>query len=301
MHTSTIKKSFTASIPILAGYIALGMGFGILLRNAGYGLPWAFLMSLVIYGGTIQYVGVSLIAGPASIISTILTSLMINARQLFYAISMITLYKDAGKFKPYLVLSVTDETYSLLSNGKTPEGVDPHEYRFWVCLFCQCYWIIGGLLGNGLGNVLPFSTQGISYSMTALFVASLTEQWISTKNHVPALTGIISTLACLLLFGPEKFLIPSMIVITFVLTVLRGPMEHREHLTYDSEATQDTAAESAAVESTSCAEDKVKTAADSEKLQAIVDGMPQENSSATDAGKMLYDNASDVMREEAVK
>lgn len=209
----------------MAGYVVLGAGFGILLRNAGYGVLWAFAMSLFIYAGAMQYVGVSLITGGASIFTTALTTVMVNARHLFYSISMVDRYKDAGKYKPYMIFGLTDETYSLLCDGKTPEGADPAYYRFLVSIFNQSYWVTGSVLGSLLGTVLPFSTEGIEFSMTALFIASFTGQWMSTGDHIPALTGLLSTLVCLVLFGPDRFLIPAMLLITLVLTLLRSRRE----------------------------------------------------------------------------
>lgn len=209
----------------MAGYVVLGAGFGILLRNAGYGVLWAFAMSLFIYAGSMQYVGVSLITGGASIFTTALTTVMVNARHLFYSISMVDRYKDAGKYKPYMIFGLTDETYSLLCDGKTPEGADPAYYRFLVSIFNQSYWVTGSVLGSLLGTVLPFSTEGIEFSMTALFIASFTGQWMSTGDHIPALTGLLSTLMCLVLFGPDRFLIPAMLLITLVLTLLRSRRE----------------------------------------------------------------------------
>ena len=220
-YTSVVRQAFYKSLPILAGYIILGIGFGILLRNAGYGVLWALAMSCLIFAGSMQYVGVGLIAGSASVITTILTTVMVNARHLFYSISMIERYKDAGKYKPYLIFSLTDETYSLLCDGQVPDEKSGNLYRFLVSLFNQCYWIIGSIIGNLLGSVLPFSTKGIEFSMTALFIASFTEQWISERNHIPALTGFACSLLCLLILGPEHFLIPAMLLITLVLTVVQ--------------------------------------------------------------------------------
>ncbi len=218
---NTVKKAFVTSLPVMAGYIVLRIGFGILLRNAGYGLPYAFAMAALIYAGSMQYVGIGLITGGASVITAALTTLMVNARHLFYSISMTGHYQHAGKYKPYMIFALTDETYSLLCDGKTPAGEDPDRYRFLVSLFNHCYWILGCTLGSLLGAVLPFSTAGIEFSMTALFVASFTEQWLNSRDHLPALTGIFSTLLCLLLFGPDRFLIPAMLLITLILSLLR--------------------------------------------------------------------------------
>ena len=221
----TIRQAFYKSIPVLAGYVVLGIGFGILMRDAGYGVLWTAAMSLFIYAGSLQYVGVGLLAGGASVLTTAITSLMVNARHLFYSISMIEKYKDAGKYKPYMIFALTDETYSLLCDGMTPSGVEPNQYRFLVSLFNHSYWVAGSIIGSLLGAVLPFSTEGIEFSMTALFVAAFTEQWLTTKDHIPALTGLICTLLCLVVFGKDNFLIPAMLLITLVLTLLRGREE----------------------------------------------------------------------------
>lgn len=222
---STIRHAFYKSIPVMAGYIVLGTGFGILMNNAGYGVLWTAAMSAFIYAGSMQYVGVGLLTGGASVLTTIITTIMVNARHLFYSISMVEPYKNAGKYKPYMIFALTDETYSLLCDGQVPEGTDPNLYRFLVSLFNHSYWVTGSILGSLLGAVLPFPTTGIEFSMTALFIASFTEQWLTTKDHVPALTGLLSTLLCLVLFGRQNFLIPAMLCITLVLTILRGREE----------------------------------------------------------------------------
>lgn len=221
MRHEIVKKAFVKTIPVMAGYLVLGIGFGILLHDAGYGTLWAFAMSLLIYAGSMQYVGVGLLAGGASMIMTLITTIMVNARHLFYSISMINRYRDSGRYKPYLIFALTDETYSLLCNDDLTVTKNISLYRFLVSVFNQCYWVIGSVIGSILGSVLPFSTKGIEFSMTALFVASFVEQWITMDDHIPALTGLLSTLICLIIFGPDRFLIPSMLVITLVLTIFR--------------------------------------------------------------------------------
>ena len=224
---SAVRKAFYMSIPVMAGYLVLGTGFGILMDKAGYGVLWSFAMSMLIFAGSMQYVGIGLLTGGASIITTFITTIMVNARHLFYSISMIGRYKDAGKYKPYLIFALTDETYSILSNDNT-EFEDPDDlnrYRFYLTLFNQSYWVAGSVFGSMIGDVLPFSTEGIEFSMTALFTASFVEQWLKSEDHIPAVTGLLGTAACLLIFGTENFLIPSMLLITFVLTVLRGRLD----------------------------------------------------------------------------
>lgn len=212
-----IKVAFIKSLPVMAGYVVIGIGFGILLKQAGYGLFWSFLMSLTIYAGSMQYVAVSLLTSGASLISVALTTLMVNARHLFYGVSMIDKYEGAGKKKPYLIFSLTDETYSLLCSGEVPEGLERHKYNLLVSLFNQSYWILGSVLGSLLGTIITFDTAGIDFSMTALFVTVFVEQWLTTKNHLPALIGLFCSVACLVIFGVDNFLIPTMIAITFVL------------------------------------------------------------------------------------
>ena len=222
MRRKTIRLAFVKSIPVMAGYVVLGIGFGVLMRDAGYGLLWSFAMSLLIYAGSMQYVGVGLLSGGAAVITAILTTVMVNARHLFYSISMIPLYRDSGRYKPYLIFALTDETYSLLCGGDVPDGEDPAFYRFMVSLFDHSYWVMGSVLGSLLGAVLPFSTEGIEFSMAALFLASFAEQWGKKDSRIPGLTGLLCTLLSLLVFGPERFLIPAMLLITLVLTLLRG-------------------------------------------------------------------------------
>ena len=221
-----IITAFIKSLPVMAGYVVLAIGFGILMKEAGYGLFWSFLMSFTIYAGSMQYVAVSLLSSGASLISAALTTLMVNARHLFYGVSMIDKYKDAGKKKPYLIFALTDETYSLLCGDDYPEGEDRHWYSFFVSLFNQCYWVIGSIIGSILGSLITFNTAGIDFSMTALFVTVFVEQWLTAKNHLPAIAGLFCSIACLMIFGPDSFLIPTMISITIVLSLCKNVMDN---------------------------------------------------------------------------
>ena len=221
-----IKTAFIKSLPVMAGYVVLAIGFGILMKEAGYGLFWSFLMSFTIYAGSMQYVAVSLLSSGASLISAALTTLMVNARHLFYGVSMIDKYKDAGKKKPYLIFALTDETYSLLCGDDYPEGEDRHWYSFFVSLFNQCYWVFGSIIGSILGSLITFNTAGIDFSMTALFVTVFVEQWLTAKNHLPAIAGLFCSIACLMIFGPDSFLIPTMISITIVLSLCKNVMDN---------------------------------------------------------------------------
>ena len=226
MSKKTFPIAFRASLPVMAGYVVLGMGFGVLLADQGYGFLWAFLMSLTIYAGSMQYAALDLISGGASLITTALMTLMINARHFFYGLSMLDKYQNTGKSKPYLIFSLTDETYSLVCSP-APEGVDEKRYYLLVSLLNQCYWIVGSVLGGLLGPILPFDSTGMDFAMTALFVVIFVEQWRSAKTHVPALLGVGISVLCLVLLGPTRFVIPAMVGITLALGLLRGRLEVR--------------------------------------------------------------------------
>lgn len=218
---STLKHSFKASVPVMAGYIILGMGFGILLQSKGYGWWWAALMSITIYAGSMQYVAIDLISGGATLITTAIMTLMVNIRHLFYGITMLKKYKNTGKKKPYLIYSLTDETFSLVCSPVLPDTVDKNLYYLLVSLFDQFYWVLGSVIGGILGSAITFNTAGIDFSMTALFVVIFVDQWEKTKQHLPAITGVVISIICLLIFGRKNFLIPSMIIITIALFIER--------------------------------------------------------------------------------
>ena len=223
----TWKSALKDTLPVMAGYLVLGCGFGILLRVNGYGVLWALGMSFFIYAGSMQFVGISLITGGASLLSVAVTTLMVNARHLFYGISMLGRYRGAGWKKLYLMHALTDETYSLVcTDGKAKENA--HGYYFAVSLLNHVYWIAGSVAGSLIGSAITFNTAGIDFAMTALFVTVFVEQWLSTKEHRPALIGVGATLGCLLIFGQENFLIPSMVAIMLLLTAIRKPLEKGE-------------------------------------------------------------------------
>ena len=216
MKKEIVKQAFIKTIPVMAGYLVLGIGFGVLLAKIGYGPLYAILMSVTIYAGSMQYVAISLIDSAASLISVAITTLLVNGRHLFYGLSMLEKYQNI-KRKPYLIFGMTDETYSLLCQEESKE----EDYYFYITIFNHCYWIIGCLTGNLIGTLIPFNSAGIEFSMTALFVAIVVEQWLTTKDHLPAILGFVSAIVCLILFGPEHFLIPAMLAIMVLLIVIR--------------------------------------------------------------------------------
>lgn len=212
----------------MAGYLVLGMGFGILLYDKGYDFWWAIFMSVGIYAGSMQYVGIELMAAGSGLLPAALMTLMVNARHLFYGVSMVDKYRGMGKAKPYLIYSLTDETYSLVCDATLPEDVDRKGYYILVSLLDQSYWVLGSFLGGLLGSALTVNTVGIDFAMTALFVVIAVEQWEKTKNHLPAILGFGVSILCLVLFGPSNFLIPSMLGISVLLLVLRPQVERKE-------------------------------------------------------------------------
>ena len=227
MKHATFKTALMDTLPVMTGYLFLGFGFGIYLNQNGYGPLWALAMSLFIYAGSMQFVAVSLMTGGASLLTTALTTLMVNARHLFYGISMVETYKTAGSKKPYLIFALTDETYSLVSQTNRKE--DHLSYCFFVSLLDHIYWVSGSLLGGLAGTWIPINYEGIDFVLTALFVTIFVEQWLSTKDHFPAVTGLLCTLVCLLLFGQDLFLIPSMVMIALILSFRKDAERRMSH------------------------------------------------------------------------
>lgn len=185
-------------------------------------------MALFMYAGSAQFLSVSLLANHASVLSSAIAIFLLNARHIFYGISLIDTYKDTGKKKPYLIFALTDETYSLVTQNQPPEGMQKHTYCFLVSLLDHIYWIAGCVIGSVAGNFIPISFEGIEFVLTALFVTLFTEQWLSNKNHFPAIVGVVSTVLCLVIFGKDIFLIPSMVLIAILLTTTRKTGKRKE-------------------------------------------------------------------------
>ena len=200
------------TLPVMSGYLVLGAGFGMIMHANGYGILWAAAMSFFIYAGSMQYAAVGLITGGASFLTVALTTVAVNARHIFYGISMVEKYKGTGFRKPYMMFALTDETYSLVCSSERDVN-----YYFFVSLFDQSYWIAGSALGSVLGSAVKINTEGIDFVLTALFVTIFIEQWLSSKKHFSAVAGVVITAVCLAVFGAESFLIPSMLIIAAVL------------------------------------------------------------------------------------
>ena len=227
-QSSALRAAFPLTLPVMAGYLVLGMGFGILLQSKGYHFGWAILMSLTIYAGSMQYVAVDLLSGGATPVATALMTLMVNARHLFYGISMLDKYRTLGRKRWMMIFELTDETYSIVCSHEPPEGVDRGRFFLAISMLDQSYWVVGCTIGAILGAVVPIDFTGVDFAMTALFLVIVTEQWLTNKNHLPALVGIGASVVCLVLFGADNFIIPAMIVITLALSLLRRYMPAEE-------------------------------------------------------------------------
>lgn len=222
-----ISFAFYKTIPVLLGYLFLGLAFGLLLQEAGYSFWWALLASTIIYAGSIQFVLVSFLGGGTSLPVVAVMTLLINSRHAFYGLSFVEKFRQMKTY-PYMVFSLTDETYSLLCSTTVPEGMDEKKAFFLISLFDQCYWITGSVLGGALGEILPFDMTGIDFAMTALFVTIFIDQWRSAKSHLPALIGLCSGVICLLIFGGSNFILPSLLITVTLLMALQNPIENKE-------------------------------------------------------------------------
>ncbi len=219
--TRALKSAFPHTIPILTGFLFLGIAYGILMNSKGYGVGWTALMSFLAFAGSAQYVAINLLTSVFNPVYALLLTLMVNARHLFYGISLLDKYKDTGKFKPYLIFGLCDETFSIISSTDPPEGVNRNWFMFFITLLNHSYWVLGSALGALLGYVFPFKTKGLDFVLTALFVVIFIGQWRSQKQHSPAVIGVACSIICLAIFGPNNFIIPSMIAILTILTVFR--------------------------------------------------------------------------------
>lgn len=226
------KAAFQAAlpftIPVFTGYIVLAIAFGILMNSSGMSLLWTLVASIFVYAGSMQFLTVSLLAMGFDPFYTFLMTIAVNARHLFYGVSLLQKFHGTGKLKPYLIFSLTDETFSLLCDAEPPKHVDNKWFMFFVSLLNHSYWIIGSLIGHVLNSMITFNTKGIDFVLTALFVVILINQWQSTSNHLPAIIGIVSAVLCRILFDASTFIIPSMIIILLSVMIFKKPLERRE-------------------------------------------------------------------------
>ena len=217
-----LKAAFPHTIPVFTGFTFLGIAFGILMQSKGYGTCWAVLFSLITFAGSAQYVAITFLTTVFNPVYALLMSLMVNARHLFYGISLLDKFKDTGKFKPYLIFGLCDETFSILCSAEPPKDVDRTWFMFFIAILDHCYWVLGSALGGLLGSVVSFNTKGLDFVLTALFVVIFISQWKSQKDHKPAIIGVVCSVVCLLIFGRNNFIIPAMVAILTVLTITRN-------------------------------------------------------------------------------
>lgn len=220
-----LRAAFPHTIPIFAGFMFLGLSYGVYMHVSGFSFWYPMLMSLTIFGGSMQFMAVSLLLSPFAPLQTLLVAILVQARHLFYGISMLDRYKGAGAKKIYMIFGMCDETFSVNYSAEIPPDVDRGWFMFFVTLLDHLYWLTGSTLGGILGNLITFSTEGLEFVMTAMFVVIFLEQWLKEKKHYTALIGVVSSAACLLLFGADSFLIPTMACIVCFLSVLRKPIE----------------------------------------------------------------------------
>ena len=217
-----LKTALIYTFPVLIGYMFLGIAFGLLLQKAGYNYIWAFFISLFVYAGSMQFVLVDFFGSNLGLAIMAAMTLIINSRHIFYGLSFIDKFKKMGKLYPYMIFSLTDETYSILCSIEPPNEIDSDKLYFAIALLNQIYWIIGSVIGALAGELITFNTTGIDFAMTALFVVIFVEQWKEFKSHIPALTGLSSAILCLILFGPNNFILPSLLITVAFLLLIKN-------------------------------------------------------------------------------
>ncbi len=225
---AAFKCAFPYTIPIFAGFWFLALTYGVLMNASGFSFWYPLLMSITIFGGSLEFIAVSMLLAPFAPLQTFIVALMIQARHLFYGISMLDKYKGLGWKRVYLIFGMCDESFSINYTAKIPENIDRGWFYFFVTLLNQFYWVSGALVGGLLGGLIKFDTKGLDFVMTAMFVVIFMEQWLKEKHHISELIGMVSSILCLLIFGANSFLIPTMVCILVLLTAFRKPIEIKE-------------------------------------------------------------------------
>ncbi|MFD1414845.1 AzlC family ABC transporter permease [Oceanobacillus jeddahense] len=220
-HISTLKHAFPKTLPILAGFTFLGIAYGVYMHSLGFQPIYAILMSILIFAGSMEFVAGSLLLGAFNPLSAFLLTLMINARHLFYGISMLDKFKGTGKKKAYLIYGMCDESFVINSTARTPASINNGWFMFYVTLLNQIYWVSGATIGSLFGSMITFNTDGLEFVMTALFVVIFLDQWMKERNHISSLIGIAASVLCLIIFGTEHFIIPAMLIILIFLTLIK--------------------------------------------------------------------------------
>lgn len=225
MKRKALKAAFPYTIPIFAGFWFLGIAYGVYMNVSGFSFLYPMIMSLTIFGGSLEFVAVSMLLAPFAPIQAFVMTLIIQARHLFYGIALLDKYKGLGWKKFYLIFGMCDESFSINYTAEIPSDVDKGWFMFFVTLLNHFYWFSGATIGGLIGSLLNFNTSGLDFVMTAMFVVIFMDQWMKEQEHYTALVGLISTILCRFIFGAEQFMIPTMLCILLSLTVLRKPME----------------------------------------------------------------------------
>lgn len=225
--TAALKAAFPHTIPIMAGFLFLGMSYGILARSENLPVWLPILTSVIIFGGSLEFVSITLLTSAFAPIQAFLVGLMVQARHLFYGVSMLEKYKGMGNKKPYLVYGLCDESFSINYTATPPADVDKAWFMFFVTLLNHLYWITGVSVGSLIGSIFPFNTEGLDFVMTAMFAVIFLEQLLKEKHHYTSMIGLFSTVMCLFLFCADGFLIPSMLLIAFLLLIFKQPIEKK--------------------------------------------------------------------------
>ena len=227
MDRRSLAAAFPHTVPVLMGYLSIGVVFGWMLSAAGFAPTWAAVMSVTIYAGSGQYLGVRLLSDASPLGDVAFLTFVLNFRHLVYGLSMLEKFRGMGWRKLYMIFALSDETYALLAGVRAPEGVDSGKFYFSIAALDQLYWIAGSVIGAVAGALITVNTQGIDFAMTALFLVIAVEQWQSSEGHSPVFLGALGTLACLLVFGPEngRFLIPALAILVAGLLLLRPRLE----------------------------------------------------------------------------
>ncbi len=225
MKMKALKAAFPYTIPILTGFLFLGITYGIYMNVSGFSFVYPMIMSLTVFAGSVEFVAVNLLLGAFDPLQAFTVTLMLNARHLFYGISMLDKFKGTGLKKFYLIFGMCDESFSINYTAKIPEGVDKSWFMFFVTALNHFYWFAGATLGGLFGSLINFSTEGLDFVMTAMFVVIFMEQWLKEKNHTASILGLGISVLCLLAFGADDFMIPSMAALLISLTFLRKPLE----------------------------------------------------------------------------
>lgn len=220
-----LKAAFPHTVPVLAGFLFLGTAYGIYMRVSGFSFLYPMLTALAVFGGSLEFVTVTMLLGTFAPLRTLLMALLIQARHLFYGIAMLGKFKGVGKKKIYLIFGLCDETFSINCSAEIPDGVDRGWFMFFVTLLNHFYWVSGATLGGLVGSLLTFNTDGLNFVMTAMFVVIFLEQWMKEKQHITAVVGVVISAVCLVIFGADSFMIPTMACILLALTALRKPVE----------------------------------------------------------------------------